>query len=463
MGLHHVIIGGGPVATNAIETIRQVETDTSRITLVSDEPAHSRMALPYWLAGQIPRQQTMTADRATLERLAVDARIGRRAAAIDPARRTVTLDDGQQLDYDRLLIATGARPRRPKIAGVERPGVQPLWGLDDTQQLLSAAAAVEHPRVTMIGAGFVGLIMLGAMYRRGWQLTLVERETHILPRMLNAPAAAVAERWLTDRGVRIHCDTSVASIAEGSDAALRLSLGDGAPVDADCVILATGIRPNLELAQQAGIATDEGILVDARMQTSAEHVYAGGDVAQGPVLFRTERAIHAIHPTAVDHGRVAGANMAGKAVDYGGSLSMNVLDACGLQCASFGDWSNDDAEATTIERADGYLYRRLVWSEDRIRGAIFVGRANDVGMLTDVGMVKGLIQSGTRLGKWKAYLDQHPFDVRRAYVASGVAGQLAQTTLLGRPSVPRQVPGGGGEAPSGIDQAHRQFMQHRQP
>ncbi|MFV2068494.1 MAG: NAD(P)/FAD-dependent oxidoreductase, partial [Pirellulales bacterium] len=438
MSLHHVIIGGGPVATNAIETIRQLETAASRITLISDEPAHSRMALPYWLSGQMPREQAITADASTFQRLAVDARIGSRVTAIDPNRRCVTLDDSQTLAFDRLLIATGASPRDLAIAGADLPAVQPLWGLDDTQRMLEATGRIGRPRIVMIGAGFIGLIMLAAMQKRGWQLTVVEQADHLLPRMLDTKAAKLAEEWLAAKEIELHCGTTVTSIDENKDGTQRLSLANGLRLDADRVVVATGIEPNIELARKAGIATETGILVDTTMQTSASHLFAGGDVAQGPVLFSRKRAIHAIHPTAVDHGRVAGANMAGHGVNYPGSLSMNVLDACGLQLASFGAWSDDKAETTTIFHPDGYVYRRLVWSDDQIRGAIFVGRAHDMGMLTDVGMIKGIIQTGTRLGKWKTYLEGHPFDVRRAYVATGVAAHLARTTLIGRPAVPRQ-------------------------
>jgi len=461
MPLHHVIIGGGPVATNAIETIRQLETARSRITLVSDEPAHSRMALPYWLSGQVTREHTFTADPSTFERLGVDARIGVRATAIDPEGDRVTLDDGRTLSFDRLLIATGASPRRLAIAGADRAAVQPLWSLDDTQRLLAAASRLGRPRIVMIGAGFIGLITLAAMRRRGWQLSVVEQARHVLPRMLDAQAAKLAENWLAGHGIELHCGTTVTSIDPTADGAQRLLLDNGTVLDADRVVVATGIAPNIELAKAAGVATESGILVDAAMRTSAPDVFAGGDVAQGPVLFSTDRAIHAIHPTAVDHGRVAGANMAGQAIDYPGSLSINVLDACGLQLASFGAWAEDDAETTTILNPAGLIYRRLVWSHDQIRGAMLVGRASDLGMLADVGMIKGLIQTGTRLGKWKTYLQEHPFDVRRAYIASGVAARLARTTLLGRPAVPRQTPTDHRAPDPPIGAAHEQFMRSR--
>ena len=204
------------------------------------------------------------------------------------------------------------------------------------------------------------------------------------------------------------------------------------------MIIATGIRPNVEFLQGSGIDCDQGVLVDAHMRTNCADIYAAGDMAQGPVLFSSEREIHSIQPTAVDHGRVAGANMASQDIAYPGSLSMNVLDVCGLQCASFGNWSNNSDEAMKMANYSGPVYRSLLWTEDEITGAIFVGRANDEGMLTDVGMVKGILQTRTKMGTWKNYLKENPFDIRRPFIANRVPEILTKTTLLGSASRPRQ-------------------------
>jgi len=218
----------------------------------------------------------------------------------------------------------------------------------------------------------------------------------------------------------------------------RITLKNGESLLADLVIVATGIKPNLELATDSGIQVDQGIVVNDRMQTNFPVIYAAGDVAQGPDLLGDKPAIHAIQPTAVDHGRVAGANMAGQDVRYPGSLLMNILDACGLQCVSFGRWADQAAEAMTIMNPDRPVFRRLLWTGDQITGAIFVGQASDIGMLNDVGMVKGLMQTRTALGEWKDFLHQHPFDIRRPYVAAKVGQKLVETTLLGRPTKSRQ-------------------------
>jgi NADPH-dependent 2,4-dienoyl-CoA reductase/sulfur reductase-like enzyme len=463
--MHHVIIGGGPAATNAIETIREFDGGQSKITLISDEPAHSRMALPYWLSGNITEAQTHTGDAAYFARLGVATRFGARVASIDPKGKSVTLADGGTLAFDDLLIATGSSPVRPPIAGADLPGVTPLWSIAHTDLVLKHAAALSPagrtPRVVLVGAGFIGFIVLNAMHKRRWQLTVVEREGQVLPRMLDAAATGHVQRWLAARNVAVHCGTTVREIRTQPDGAKSVLLADGRSLPADIVILATGIRANVDLVKGSGIVTDEAIVVNDRMQTNYAHVYAAGDVAQGPVLFGNGNAVHPIQPTAVDHGRVAGANMAGRDVRYPGSLSMNVVDVCGLQGASFGRWNDAAAEATTIDNPGGFVYRKLLFTGDVVSGAIFTGQADDLGMLTDVGMVKGLMQTQTGLGPWKRHLQQHPFDIRRAYVGCGVAARLAETTLTGRPARARQYRSGAAEPKVPANPAHAVFVARR--
>src|SRR5262249_32286049 len=432
----HLIIGGGPAAINAVETIRELDNGSSSITLVSDEPAYSRMVLPYYLADRIPRQQVFTGDDAYFDRLKVDRVFGQRVARIDPRAKQATLQDGRTLPFDNLLIATGSSAVVPPIPGADLPGVMPLWTLGHADAALKSVAGSARPEVVFVGAGFIGFTVLNGMYKRGWKLHVVELADHVLPRMLDADSARLVEAWLKKKGVALHTGTTVQSIAE-ANGRKPVTLANGTAFDVDLIVVATGIRPNLDAVQGSGIATDQAILVNDRLQTNFPFIYAAGDVAQGPDLLGDKPAVHAIQPTAVDHGRVAGANMAGHEVRYPGSLLMNILDACGLQCASFGRWG-EQAEAMTICNPDRPIYRKLLWTGDQVTGAVFIGPATDLGMLNDVGMVKGIMQTRTGLGEWKEFLRENPFDIRRAYVAARVGEKLVNTTLLGRPSKSRQ-------------------------
>ena len=150
--------------------------------------------------------------------------------------------------------------------------------------------------------------------------------------------------------------------------------------------------------------------------------------------------VHAIEPTAMEHGRVVGANMAGKDVAYRGSLNMNIVEVCGLDVASFGAWDASGAEAFTGLRPERSAYRKLCWSGDRLTGAIIIGQATDVWTTNDVGMLKGLVQTGVGLGAWKEHLRRNPFDVKPAFIASRTTARLLPETILGRASRAPELP-----------------------
>lgn len=444
----HVIIGGGPAGIAAVETIRALAGQAVSIALISDEPAYARMVLPYYLARDIAEGQVLIGDQAYFARQGVEARLGVRVQQVDTQARTLTLSDGGTVPFDTLLIATGSSAQRPAIPGVEQEGVYTFWTLDDARKVIAKGRGT--PEAVLIGAGFIGFIVLNAMAKLGWRLSVVEIEDHVLPRMLDRQGAGIVEGWLRARGVTLHTSAHVREIARSSNGKLSLSLSTGATLAADLVIVATGIRPNVEFLRGSGIAINEGIVVDDRMQTNIPGIYAAGDVAAGPDLLSgapgsgpLRTAVHAIQPTAVDHGRVAGANMAGKEVRYPGSLLMNVLDVLTLHCASFGLWREDGREVTTVFNPTRPLYRKYVWDDDRLVGALFVGPREDVTLLNDVGMAKGLIQAKQPLGAWAKYVRAHPTDLRRAYVGSGVARTLIQQTLLGVPTRDRAYRVGG--------------------
>jgi NAD(P)H-nitrite reductase large subunit len=431
MATRHVIVGAGPAGQNAIETIRALDPGAA-ITLVCDEPAYARMVLPYYLGGKVGEPGVLTGDDAWWQALRVETRFGVRAAGLDPAAHALRLEGGEALPYDRLLIATGSRTARPELAGADAPSVMNMWTLADARAFL----AEPRQSTVIVGAGFIAFTILDGIAARSRQVTFVEREPQVLPHMLDAHAARLLEDHLRGRGIAVRSGERVERIAGGA-----VELAGGESLAADAVILATGVQPNLELLAGSGVEVDHGILVDGRMQTSAPDVFAAGDVAQGPVLLSGGRRVLAIQPTAVDHGRVAGANMAGADVVYEGSLVMNVLAAQGIEAASFGRWE-EEGDTCVVENPSQHVYRKLVFGGargDALVGGILLGPTVAVSGQNDAGMLKGLVQTGVALGPWKDYLKENPLDLRRAYVASGAAKQLLASSLLAG-----RATGGGG-------------------
>jgi NADPH-dependent 2,4-dienoyl-CoA reductase/sulfur reductase-like enzyme len=406
--MKHIVIGAGPAGVIAAETLHRT-SPASSVTLVCGEaePPYSRMALPYLLAENIAEDGTYLRHAEDYYATnGIELRQGR-VTSVDPAKKEVALEDATRLPFDRLLIATGSRPARPPIQGMDLPGIESCWTMEDARRV--AATAKSGSRVVLMGAGFIGCIVLEALAARGVKLTVVEMEDRMLPRMMDDAGAAMIKRWCEERGVTVLTDTAVKSVERAGDG-LRLDIG-GNSLEADLVVCATGVKPNIEFLDGSGIETDKGILVDEHLQTSIPGIYAAGDVAQGPDFSTGKQMVHAIQPTASEHGRVAAANMAGIDTPYRGSLIMNVLNTLGLISASYGLWQGVKGGDRSVARDDGaFRYLRLEFDGDVLVGSLSLGLTQHVGVL------RGLIQTRTPLGAWKDRLMQDPQLVMEAYL-----------------------------------------------
>ena len=431
MPARHLIIGGGTAGMNAMRTIREEEREPSEITLVSAERPYSRMVLPYYLDRSVAESHVFTATGIQLAQWNVKALVGRRAAALDTKANVCTLDDGSKVEYDDCLIATGSTAVRAPVPGADGRGVHSFWTLDDARAVIDEIK--PGSQVVMVGAGFISFTILNSILSLGAKLTIVEVAPRILPRMIDDTGAALVQTWLEKNGVAVRTGAKLTRIDEVKGRR-RLKMAAGGDLVADVVIMATGIRTNLAWLNGSEVKINQGVVVDDHLRSSVPNVYAAGDVAEGRDLISQTNAVHAIEPTAQEHGRIVGANMAGKDVRYRGSLIINIVEVCHLDVASFGAWDDAKAETMSGVKADRPSYRRLLWRGDRLTGAIILGPSTDIWTTNDVGMLKGLVQSGVSLGAWKAHLKKNPFDIKPAFIATKTTSSLLPETILGRPS-----------------------------
>ncbi len=431
MARRHLIIGGGTAGMNAIRTIREEETERSTITLVSAEKPYSRMVLPYYLDRSIAESHVFTATARVLADWGVTTQVGKRATALDTKANVCTLDDGTTVEYDDCLIATGSSAVRAPVPGADGPGVHSFWTLDQARGVLAQIQPGRH--VVMVGAGFIAFTILNSILSLGAKLTIVEVAPRILPRMIDDAGAGLVQAWLEKNGVAVRPGAKLTRI-DDAKGRRRLKMAAGGDLVADVVIMATGIRTNLDWLKGSDVRINQGVVVDDHLRSSVPNVYAAGDVAEGRDLISQTNAVHAIEPTAQEHGRIVGANMAGKDVRYRGSLIINLVEVCHLDVASFGAWDDAKAETASGVKADRPAYRKLLWRGDRLTGAIILGPSSDIWTTNDVGMLKGLVQSGVSLGAWKAHLKKNPFDIKPAFIATKTTGSLLPETILGRPS-----------------------------
>ena len=407
--MQHIIIGAGPAGVIAAETLRKTDPE-AQITIIGDEPEppYSRMAIPYYLIKNIDESGTYLRDpKAHFGALNIEV-VQQRVDKIDAKSKSVTLADGSTQAYDKLLIATGSHPISPPIPGLDLPQVHSCWTLEDARNIIKLAQSGSN--VVLIGAGFIGCIILEALVKCGVHLAVVEMGNRMVPRMLDEKAGGLLESWCKNQGIDVHTSCSVDGIAEAGDE-VEVSLSDGSKLSAALVITATGVKANTDLVQGTDINIDQGILVNRRMQTSNPDVYAAGDVAQGVDFSTGNFEVQAIQPTATDHGRIAALNMAGRGDEHHGTLNMNVLDTVGLVSCSFGLWMGvDGGESAELYNPDEFQYINLQFDGDHLVGASSVGKTQHVGVL------RGLIESKIHLGAWKARLMQDPTAIMEAYV-----------------------------------------------
>ena len=344
----YLLIGGGLASAEAAKQIRRVDAEGS-IALVSDEPL-----LPYnrpplskeYLRGEATEPLEF-ASAADYEELRVTTVLGSAVTSLDAASSTATLDNGEVYAYEQVLLATGGSPVRLPVPGADLDGVYYLRGASDADAI--NAAAQEAKRAVVVGAGFIGLETAASLRQMGLDVTVIEMADAIWPRFADRNLAAHVQKLSAARGVEFLVNSPVAGFEGGGGKVSAVLTGGAGPVVAcDFAVVGVGIRPNTALAEGAGLAVDNGIVVDEYMRASAPNVFAAGDVANypDPIFEKRRRVEHWGH--AEYSGQVAGANMGGEEMRYD-LLTYVWSDIFDLHLEAAGDEGESD---TSVVRGD---------------------------------------------------------------------------------------------------------------
>ena len=373
--MKYVIIGAGPAGLNAAATLRRVDS-AGNVTLLSGEATlpYAKMVLPYLLAGFTEEKNLYLPVPD-----GVNFHTGCKVTRINTAQRTLETDNGETVEYDRLLIATGGVPERPVIKGSDYPFVLTIRDLPDVQRIQKLLKGKKKKGHAVIaGAGPVSMETGDALLHLGMKITLIVTSNRVFSTMLDVPGAAVVEDHLRRQGVDILKGEDIVSIGGRG----KVTLKSGAALDSNLVIFGKGVNPCVSFLADSGITVRRGITVNERMETNIKGVFAAGDSVETKDLVVGDQRINALWPAAVEQGRIAAMNMAGIPASYEGSLSRNILRVFGLSILVAGQGRADGPEIK-VSAGLGF-YHKLVMDKGVLKGFIFIGEVRHEGLYRDI-------------------------------------------------------------------------------
>lgn len=386
----YLIIGNSVAAILAAEKIRELDKSSS-LAMVYEEKVsnpYPRPLITYALAGKVGWSELSYRSRDFYRNYNIETFPGEKVIKLKPEEKKVLLESGKELKYDKLLLATGGKPLLSPIKGVTNKGVFTFTNLDDAHEVNSRLRFVKE--AVVIGGGLIGLKVAEAFLTLGIKTTIVELMDRLLAPVLDRYAANLVKKIFEEQGASVLTGLSVTEILtrNGSKKTVGgVRLNNGKKIPTDIVIVATGVAPRKELAEEAEIKTNRGILVNKKMETSIKDIFAAGDVVESyDLVMETNRPL-LIWPSAYLQGRVAASNMAGKEDFYEGGIAMNSTTFFGYPIASVGlanPEKEKDFEILETKNPSEKTYRRLVIKNDRLIGFITAGKASANGLLVNL-------------------------------------------------------------------------------
>ncbi|WP_227268688.1 nitrite reductase large subunit NirB [Roseobacter weihaiensis] len=408
-----IVIGAGMASGRVLEHLTEDAHDAYDITLFNAEPRgnYNRIMLSPVLSGEKTYEEIVTHDDAWYDEAAVTCRFGERVAAIDTAAKTVTAENGDVLAYDKLLFGTGSTPFMIPLPGHDLDGVIAYRDLEDTQAMMALGAG---NKVVVIGGGLLGLEAAAGMAARGVEVTVVHIMGHLMERQLDEAAGYLLRKSLEAKGITILCGANSKEIL-GEDGKVRaLMLDDGTELPCDLLVMAVGIRPNVALAQEAGLAVGRGIHVDDRMLTSVEDVLAVGECVEH------DGAVFGLVAPLYDQARVAAQTLLGKEAAFVQKSLSTKLKVTGCDLFSAGDFAEGEGREDIVFRDPSRgVYKRLVIENDRLVGAVMYGDTGDGNWFF------GLIKDATDITEMRETLIFGP-----AYQGGSTADPLSAVAAL---------------------------------
>jgi nitrite reductase (NADH) large subunit len=366
-----VIVGNGMAAVRLVDELAKVALGRYAIAVIGAEPrlAYNRVLLSSVLAGETASHEIEIKPAHWWRDRGVTLKYGCTVDEVDVGRRELKIAGEESITFSKLVLATGSSPLRLKVPGIDLSGVHTFRDSRDVDLLLTLAAAKK--RVVVVGGGLLGLEAAYGLAKAGAPVTLVHLMDRLMERQLDAPAGALLKSLVEEKGINVLLNAATGRII-GEKRVEAVELVDGQRIDADAVIVAAGIRPNVALASEGGIPVNRGIVVDDQLQTGADDIFALGECAE-------HRGIcYGLVEPAYEQARVLAQHLAGRSAAYGGSVVATNLKVSGVSVFSAGEFMGSDrSEAIMLSDVRRGTYKKLVIEDGRLIGAVLVGDTTD--------------------------------------------------------------------------------------
>ncbi|EGD51386.1 FAD-dependent pyridine nucleotide-disulfide oxidoreductase [Thermoanaerobacter ethanolicus JW 200] len=393
-----VIIGNSVAMVGAVEAIRKYDT-SSEIVVISDETYHvySRPLISYYLGNLVSENKMIYREKDFYRKNKVETIFGIKVVSIDERKKEVYLENGDSISFDKLLIATGGKPIIPPVEGLNKKNVHTFIKMDDAKKLKEAAK--PGSKAVIVGGGLIGFKAAEGLHHLGVDVTIVELADRILSTILDTEGASLVSQSLQNDGIKIITGTTVDKII-GDEYVKGVLLKNGQELEADNLIIAIGVVPNVDVVKNTSISINRGILVDNTMKTSVEDVYAAGDVAEGYDMLVESNRVVPIWPNAYMQGEIAGLSMIGINKSFKGIFPMNSIGYKNTNMITAGITNPQQEEFEIISKIDHNRrsYKKFVVKENRLVGFILINDIDRAGLFT------GFIKNETDITPFKKYL-----------------------------------------------------------
>ncbi len=383
--MKYVIIGNSAAAVGCITGIRKADKEGEIVVISYEDRCYSKPMIADVLV-DFPEEKLIYRDKSFFEKNRVEQILGKKAVNIDSQNKKVKLETGEEINYDKLLIATGGKPFVPPIEGSNKKGVFTFTELSSALSFKNYIKENGVEEVIVIGSGFIGLEVAYFLAERGVKVTVVELLDRVLARALDKRSSAIVESMLKEKGVKFIFNDTVERIL-GENQVAGVELKSGKALTCGAVVVAIGVRPNTDLAKTTGVEVNRGIVTNDFMETNVPDIYAAGDCIECIDVIDGQRKPIPLFPLAFEQGFVAGLNMAGKNMKYLGGIPLNSLKFLPTPVLNAGvvEPTDDSCEVLINDKFDtkGY-YRKAVIKDGKLIGYIAIGEIDRVGILTNV-------------------------------------------------------------------------------